>query len=399
MPIKDLCDLFHSTPPYMEKLLSGEEVSLKKEYTLSEAERICKAVRSAGAECKMVAIQEQPLAVVDDSGSSELSITEFIVSCPSCNRDCDSKEDSCPHCGYILTKEGDSQFSFSITDHGYEGEGLLDTDVAPLEMAHMNSIKSFVGPNAEYYASKFPLFNSVKHPKFRLSWHWPALVAFFFWALYRKLWLAAGINLAGIVLFFVFPQLAPIGWIYTLIWPAIANYIYFLHVAKHVKQSPEHLSQPEKEERLARIGGTSRTAVVCSILVVFALSFAAQKLLLNALNTYDERYGYGENSNIQVRGDGSILDLEGVKDDKVLRTSDALIVLSNALKVVIASGNQTVIDKTIENLVFRSENEEILDAWGVPILIERKDRTVVLLSAGPDKRVRNLDDIKQIVPF
>jgi len=394
--IKDLCDLFHSTPTYMEKLLSGEEVALKKEYSLAEAERVCKAVRSAGAECKMVAVQEKPLEVVDDAQPSELSITEFVVSCPSCSRDCDSKEDCCPHCGYVLTKDGDSQFSFSITDHGYEGEGLRETEAAPLEMAHLSAIKRFVGPNADYYARKFPLFNSVRHPKFRLSWHWPSLFVFFFWALYRKLWLAAAINLAGIVLLFVFPQLSPFGLVYLLIWPAIANYIYFLHVSKHVKESPEHLSQHEKEERLARIGGTSKAAVIGGVLVVFILSLAARSLLLSS---YEDKYGYGANPNQQIRGDGTVLDLDSISDSKIARTSSALIVLSNALKVVIVGGNQTVIDKTIENLAFRSENEEIRDAWDVPILIERKDRTVVLLSAGPDGRLHSLDDIKQIVPF
>ncbi len=394
--INDLCELFHSTPSYMEKLLSGEEVALKKEYTVTEAERVCKAVRAAGAECKMVAVQAQPLEVVEDEVPSELSVTEFVVSCPSCSRDCDSKEDNCPHCGFILTREGDSQFSFSVTDHGYEGEGLREIDATPLEMAHMSSMKRFIGPNADYYARKFPLFNSVRHPKFRLSWHWPALFVFFYWALYRKLWVAAGINLAGIVLLFVFPALSAIGLIYVLIWPAIANYIYFLHVSKHVRESPEHLSQPEKDERLAGIGGTSKAAVVGGILVIFILSLAARTLLLNA---YEDKYGYGANPNQQIRGDGTVLNIESISDAKIARTSSALIVLSNALKVVIAGGNQTVVEKTIENLVFRSENEEIRDAWDVPILIQRSERTVELLSAGPDRRHRTLDDIKQIIPF
>ncbi|MBX2867876.1 MAG: DUF2628 domain-containing protein [Acidiferrobacterales bacterium] len=395
--IQDLCQLFHSKPSYMEKLLAGTEVALKKEYSRPEAEKICRAIRTAGAECKMVAIEEQRLEVVDDNSSlSGLSITEFVVNCPSCNKDCDSTADSCHHCGYQFGREEDSQFSFSVHEYGEGAIKLPEIDEAPLEMAHMGSMKKFIGPNAAYYEKKFPLFNSVKHPKFRLSWHWPALFVFFYWALYRKLWAYAAINLAGIALLFAFTQPSPLWLVYSLVWPAAANFLYFIHVARHVRSVPEGISQYEKEDLLERKGGVSKAAVAGGVIAIFVLSVAARTLLLNM---YEERFGYASNPNQQMRGDGTVLNVEQVSDKKIARTSSALIVLANALKVVVAGGNEKIIESTIENLVFRSENEEILDAWEKPILISKKDRTVVLLSGGPDGKPRNLDDIIQIVPY
>ena len=398
--IQDLSELFHSKPSYMEKLLSGQEVPLKREYPAGEAQTVCKAVRAAGAECKVVAIEEQKLEVIDDPDSlvEGLSVAEFIISCPSCLKDMDRALSSCPHCGYEITHAGggDSEFSYSVHDYGQAELPTYDDE--PLEMAHMASMKRFVGPNAEYYEKKFPLFNSVKHPRFRLSWHWPALfgVVFFFWALYRKQWILAAVNYVGTGLLVYYTTPSPLWLAWILFWPVTANYFYFLHVARHIRKMDDDMSKEEKEAYLDAKGGTSKLAMAAGIVFIFAISIAFNSILLSI---YENRFGDGSTANQQLRGDGTILVNTGAKNSKLSKTSSALIVLSNALKVVIASGNETVINTTIDRLIQSAENEEIRDAWGNNISIERDKHRVVLLSPGPDGKSKTDDDILQMVLF
>ena len=51
--IEQLALLFHSRPETMEKLLQGRAVPLTRPYQRAQAEKICRAIHAAGAECRM----------------------------------------------------------------------------------------------------------------------------------------------------------------------------------------------------------------------------------------------------------------------------------------------------------------------------------------------------------
>ena len=387
--IRSLCDLFHSRPSYIEKLLTGKEISLKKEYSKSEAEKVCLAIRTAGAQCKLVAIKQQELAVLDDDFStlSGLSLSGFggDMVCPSCQQEVDSNWEKCEYCGYtFVRKEADSGFSFGTLDESrLSSEKPENDDRVP--MPHRADIVRFIGPNADYYVDKFEEMGSYRSPRFKWSWHWPAFFAFLLWALYRKMWAVAGLNLVGNILLGLLTN-SGILWIgFALIWPLCANYLYYRHVGNHIKRLDPEQSSEEKADYLTRAGGVSRVALLGGFGLLFVLTLISGQLIATRmLDTYYEEHGVGAGAADQLRGDGSILQDVGDKNSKLARTSKALNVLANGLRVVIAAGNAEVIDNTLASLISKSENEEIKDAWGNAIVITKDSVRVVLLSPGPD---------------
>ena len=406
--IRELCELFHSRPSTMEKLLGGEEVPLKKEYPRDKAEKICRAIRQAGAQCKMVPVQEQELAIVEDDYSylSGLSMTEYghAIICPGCERECDSEWDSCQYCGYkFVRREQDSGFSFGTTDADEPPpETQAVNESQPRESMRMQVIR-FIGPNADDYAQKFSSFGTIRNPKFQLSWHWPAFFFFFFWALYRKMWLWAGLNVLGAV-FLVFLTPLTIVWlIYSLFWPLVANYLYFRHIAHHMRVARARYSGEEREEYLAKKGGVSKNAVWIGLAASFAFSaFSSNMTVSHLMSRYEEQFGdsIGSAPHLeQIRGDGSIM--EAIVDEKseLAQTSRMLNTMATKLKLVIAAGNDELINQSIDGLVASSENEEILDAWGNPFVVNRESNRVVFVSPGPDGAVKTDDDVLQMVNY
>ncbi len=404
--IRELCELFHSRPSTMEKLLGGEEVPLKKEYPRDKAEKICQAIRKAGAQCKMVPVKEHELAIVEDEYSylSGLSVNdENAITCPSCGRECDSTWDDCQYCGYsFVRREQDSGFSF----------GTQDDDVAPpKEEAEIpqprastrTQVIRFIGPNADHYAQLFARFGSIKQPKFQISWNWPAFFFFFFWALYRKMWLWAAINVIGALFLIFLTPLTAVWMVYSFVWPLTANYLYFRHIAHHMRVARARYAGEERDEYLASKGGVSKNALWIGLVASFALSAFSSNMMVNhLLSRYEEQFGSATDGSPyldQMRGDGSIMDRVGDDKSELAQTSRMLNTMANRFKLVVAAGNEALINQTIDGLITNSENEEIRDAWGGPIVVDRESNRVVFVSPGPDGRVKTDDDILQMVNY
>jgi len=402
--IRALCDLFHSRPSYIEKLLAGKEISLKKEYTKSEAEKVCLAIRTAGAQCKLVAIQQQELAVLDDDFStlSGLSLSGFggDMVCPSCQQEVDSSWESCQYCGYkFVRKEADSGFSFGTIDESKiaSEKGEVDDRVP---MPHRNDIVRFIGPNADYYIDKFEEMGSYRHPRFKFSWHWPAFFAFLLWALYRKMWAAAALNIGANILLGLLtrPSLLWIG--FALIWPICANYLYYRHVGSHIKKLDSEQTDEEKNDFLVNRGGVNKIALFAGVGLLFAITLlSSQMIATQMLEQYYEQHGSGSGEGDQLRGDGTVLQNVGDENSSLARTSKVLNVLANGLRVVIAAGNNEATENTIDSLISKSENEEIRDAWGNALVITREAGRVILLSPGPDGEIKNDDDVLQMINY
>ena len=406
--IRELCELFHSRPSRMERLLKGKEVHLKKEYTRTEAEKICRAVRAAGSGVKMVPIQQQALEVLDDEYStlSGLSLNEGSagIPCPGCHQECDPDWESCHHCGQVLVrKEADSGFSFGVDDGASTFTELPKDETTPRDPARPSSksyLARFLGPNADHYLGKFKPMGSVRNPKFRFSWHWPALFVFFFWALYRKMWLWAGVNYVCTLLLVIFTTPSPLWLGFSLIWPLSANYLYYRHAAGQVKKARAIEDDEASQQYLLKKGGVSKLAMWIGIGVTFVASMITSNMMATQLlKAYNEQFGGESGLAVQMRGDGSVLNKTGAANSELARTSKSLNVIATGLKVVVGSGNEELINKTIENLVLKSENEEIRDAWGYPIRVERQAGRVVISSPGPDGYELSDDDVIQTVDY
>lgn len=405
--IRELCELFHSRPSTMEKLLAGNEVPLKKEYPRDRAEKICRAIRNAGAQCKMVPVKEHELAVVEDDYSylSGLSMNDHdhAIICAGCGRECDSDWDSCQYCGYnFVRREQDSGFSFGTQD----ADDVPPPESEPepvLRTSTRKQVIGFIGPNADHYAQQFSRFGTIRNPKFQLSWHWPAFFFFFFWALYRKMWLWAAVNVVG-ALFLVFLVPQTLVWMaYSLLWPLCANYLYFRHIIHHFRVARARFSGEEREMYLAGKGGVSRNALWIGLVASFALSAYSSNMMVSHLMTrYEEQFGGpvgGAPHLEQMRGDGSVMEAVGDEDSELAQVSKMLNTMATRLKLVVAAGNEDLVRQTIDGLISNSENEEIVDPWGNPIEVDRESNRVVFLSPGPDGRPKTDDDVLQMVDY
>ncbi len=409
--IRKLSTLFHSKPSYMEKLLNGQAVALKKQYGRTEAEKICRAVRNAGAQCKLKLIQQPKLALVEEELHSQ-SNTEQIsgIICPHCHEECDSDCQSCDNCGYsFVRKEADSGFSYSVGDEeGTVNESSDDESVEEeysesrekLKRSRTTEIVRFIGPNANYYIARFRKLGTIRHPKFRVSWHWPALFAFFFWALYRKMWFWAIANQVSTMLLMSLTRPSLLWVVFGLVWPLCANYLYFRHTARHVMRlSPEDTAE-QKQDYLIKKGGVSKLALWAGIGLTITISmFASNRIATEFLQAYNDQYGTSQNGISQMRGDGSLLTDIGVADSQLAKTSKALGALATSVKVIIGAGNEAVISSTLASLMQKSDAEKILDAWGNPIFIEQEPGRLVFVSMGADGVEKTNDDILQIVNY
>lgn len=107
----------------------------------------------------------------------------------------------------------------------------------------------FVVENPGYYALKFQNF-SILPSSFHPSWHWPAFFATFWWFLYRKMYLWAGLSFVT----YCIPYVNLISWV---AWPIFANHLYFQHVRKKVMELKAYQGENYRQY-LGFIGGVNR---------------------------------------------------------------------------------------------------------------------------------------------
>jgi hypothetical protein len=241
---------------------------------------------------------------------------------------------------------------------------------------------------------------SVAKPKFRPTWHWPALFVFPFWALYRKLWLWAGIYYLGSMAVVMLGGSTLLLLIYTVAWPLTANFIYYLHASKQVRFLGTDYEPAQRKQILVKKGGVSKIALWLGVAVSIVLSsYMMGSIRDSMLEAYDEQFGGGADRSTLVYGDGQPI-LESIDTGTALAaTVERVSELTDALKIVIASGNQDTLDRTMESLKSQSGNQELSDGWDNPIAVSRQADAVELRSPGADGELQTGDDIIQTIPF
>ena len=386
-----LARLFNSTSRRMESLLKGKEVVMKKEYSEDEAVKICSAIREAGVACKIEKIEEVELAIVDDgflpeSASTKKSkpakktkIDSQLTShvCPNCNKKLSVHLSVCKFCGFTVANPFDSLNSGQGDLYDPEMDDYQE-EAAP-KSAQQIGLMHFVQENADFYREKFAKFGSLRKPKFAPTWNWPAFFIFFLWAMYRKLWLWAGINFLGsfVILFATPPFLIQLAWL--LGWPLAANYLYYRHCLKHVAT--------DGSANLAK-GGVSRIGVWVGIGILFAASMLFANSMVAKLNSI---YVQQSETSIIERGDGSaVVDLEQMNDTEK-RTLTMMGVLSASITLFAekVKGDKSNMDIYLQQIA----KKDIADAWKTKMKVSFSNNRILLQSAGPDKLFDNADDI------
>ena len=342
--IDELVELFNSKHETMGKLLQGKPTPLTKIYSKVEAEKVCQTICQTGAEC-------------------------FIEKIARSSSSTDKQDDATDS-----TEQLHSQFS-----------------------KKERSVMDYVAVNSDYYAKQFAKFGDIDNPRFAISWHWPAFFVFFFWAIYRKLWQWAGVYFVGnaLLLLMVDWIIAYIMWL--LLWPLVANYLYFLHVRKRVVVGSGKPNQS---------GGTNRRGVLVTLMAMFMLSWVlsapiTEHLLQRSLLQLGSEL---EKIGPLQRGDGSrIDDLTGI-DTQSGVTVARLGLSALKLKWLLLNngGNDRVNgsmtqSQIIENFAHDFARTQTQDAWGRLIEMRQNADSVVIISAGVDGVFDNADDLLQYI--
>ena len=362
-----LADLFRSQISTMEHLLKGIATPLKKHYDKEQAQIICANIRKVGAQCTI----EEVASVAAESG--------------------------------IKNEINDSDTTTSSTA---PSAGYADNSRQSSNSKHQTLLMQFVNNNTDYYQhqfSKFVIGDGSRYDKettrsaFKITWHWPAFFCFFFWALYRKMWLWAAINMIGGVWLMLWISSAVVSLCWLLAWPVLANYLYFLMANTAAERAMEN---PQIAQHYVDKGGVSKAAVWGGIIVVLISTI----LVSNYVTTrFMDKYGEQiqdvlPGSGSQIRGTG--LSFEVVdSESKLARTSLILSALATSLKILLLRDNEqaqpTQTQLVIETFINHLNADYISDGWGGKIRVEQQVDRYALISAGPDQVFKTADDVIQ----
>ena len=385
--VEALAVLFNSQRDTMEQLLRGKPVPLTKRYEREQADKICHAIRQAGAECAVEEIRA-PEASVAEAAEAEEGASATATDATEPPPD-DAPEDE------------------AAASAAREEASEETPEETPEEAAKQAAVARFVEVNTGYYLRQFAKFGGAERCAFALSWHWPAFLAFFFWAVHRKLWLWAGAHLFGSLILLLAFQPGIVYLIWALVWPLTANYLYCRRVRDCVFGDPDAPRRtdfsPGADLDSMIHGGVSRVAVALAVLLMFVLSLALNSPLSERVLQYSERGGGGSllpgpPPGSQQRGDGSSIEDGAALTPRVATTVTLLNGLAAALKL--AASDITPGDRQQALSVFRQvvARAKVKDAWGTAIAIQEDAAgQVALVSAGPDGRFDSDDDILQYV--
>jgi len=399
--LRALARLFHSTPQAMQRLLAGKPVALTKAYSRAQAETICRAIRAAGAACRMEAIE----AGGEFPGGEFHEVDEAAA--PGARAD--AKENA-----------GSETIDDAQDEPADDAESAARA--APDAVERQAALLHFVGVNIVYYQRQFAKFGGIDRPKFALSWHWPAFFAFFLWAAYRKLWQWAAAHLLGGLFLVLTFDPGPVYLAWAALWPLIANYLYYRHACRRLFSEggvlddemyagADGAAELDRDAFLAaaeEAGVVSRAAVAAGMLLVLLSSMAfnhliTERVLQRAGTTGTTGIGGGSEllpgGAALQRGDGATID-KAALSPRATRTVATLNIIATAMKA--AASSQALDDPELALTVVRRivEQKRFADGWGTAIAVRRDaSGQVALMSAGPDRAPGTADDILRYIDF
>jgi hypothetical protein len=188
-------------------------------------------------------------------------------------------------------------------------------------------VRAAIQKNIDYYLPRMQRY--AKGERTFPSWHWPALFASVFWALYRKSWAAALFFVAiGVVLkvvqsvvepaiepgflrdFAVILLPAAMGWVLP---PLFANGFYYRKVRKIVAKA--QADAPDPEAQLAYVAAKGGTSTAWAV-VPLAVLFLAGVLAGIAVPAYQDYVARGK----VVEAIAAVKPIQGEFEEAVART-------------------------------------------------------------------------------
>ncbi len=398
--LEGLAGLFNSTAAAMERVLQGHPTPLKKEYSESQATELCRKIERIGAQCEIreirieKTVEEIVEGVVEEAEEvAEETVgrkMEIIHEEHSEREDHPEREDR--------SEKADSAEREDHPERAGRSEGEDSSGSREYEEVQ-GLLMGFVYVNTDYYRRQFARFGDPARPSFRLSWHWPAFFFFFFWALYRKMWLVATFYLIVGTSVTLMATGSP-GSIFSLFWlffwPCVANWLYYRKAVFGVHRAMEH---PEMKSDYMSGGGVSKGMVWVGVVIMIVLSvWMGNHVARQFVEEYGEEIaGVLPGSGTQVTRDGAVVNVTPQSGAGLVESSLTLSYLATTLKLLIVTKGNTDNNAAVTGFIEKLNQGEYTDGWGNEILVTQEVDRYVLFSAGPDQTYGTGDDILQAV--
>ena len=411
--------LFSISTPKAIELVKGNPVELKKHYDLEQARSIQESILDCGVNCSIQKVTELDPGESNEDHLSTSSQREAVAEDESHYqvRVDDAVDRSQP------VSEPEKRSEYSPQDEPYDKEEVHSTEAdgdqyddreARSDTKHdgdFDAVEVFIGPNSRYYLNRFSQLRGAGARLLSLfSWHWPAFICFYHWAMYRKLWKWAAINFAGWLLLVANASSILVYGIWIIFWTGLANFLYWRRVrtyASNFSSSNEDDPaptladglQPFGRDDLERVGGVSRLGLIFGFL--FSLFLFSQ--MMNQVGmVFMERYG-DEISDVLpgsgslTRGDGMVIDSISQSEEALSKTASTLGVLATSIKLYMISAQKSSDPSMVSQFVSKLSGQSMKDGWGKIVKFHDNGDHFMIISSGPDGEFFNNDDVRQRV--
>ncbi len=422
-----LIRLFNLPTTQAHALLSGTKTVLNHEYSAEDALDLQSKLNQVGIETTIQKIEDIPEFVPIDNnmnskpssarpekGSEPFNSNIILMTCPACKHK-QEPADKCSHCGIDF-----ELYNAGVVQNKNRNSALLDQwqDPEELEESPEHQLDKlllfFVGKKGAEYFEIFKKFKdkASPKPKFKLSWNSAALF-FPYWALYRRFWLGA---IVSSITWFLIPlfliifssyDILPhfflyLGWIIfalnIIIWPFIANYLYYLLARRNigflVKNAPAHTI----ENDVIAVGGTDPSTVFAGIafsLVFILFTWAVVDSLVDkntilsvSKRTHNPIYDNSDPFSTPMKE-------QAETEKKIVKTKVKLRAAKSAINAwliqhktkEISSFKEVILDLELTPRHFQ-------DGWGNEMQFKPMETGFEMVSAGADQLFGSADDLR-----
>lgn len=363
----------------------------KKLLTSDDAHQLTLRLGEIGVETEIETLAPQLELETQEQESARTAAQKI---CPKCGHLIEKLVHACPACGVVFAKlvhaqDDDHHDHDHDIGHGHHTD--RDSDRGP---SLAESVGDYIGPNAQHYLQKFRRFGSLANGSFSITWHWPAFLFGFLWALYRKLWFwGAFLLLGGTYTAYLAPPAAIVLW---LTWALSANYIYYHHTTRRTREITIRHGL-RASPHLIKEGGISRIGVVGGMVAMVALPITFQEFLLNRASVL---MGRDVVVHIGTAQDNQPISPEAMSDLKVAAATLQMNLLVRDIDTWRERHPGEIASASLEDIAKDDQwnGQRLSDPWGSPYRLSSASGQLKLVSAGSDRRRNTSDDLHLPLP-
>lgn len=299
-------------------------------------------------------------------------------------------------------------------------EDWLDEDEVPTEQYHLNL---FMGMRSGHLADACARMVLGRRTRFKLTWAGGAVISPFLWAMHRKMW-------AWGIIIFVVEILLPVVLITLgtkeavsdkvtllglgvmvanrLFWPAILKSLYCRHARLTIAQMHRMAPTYASDIDIAARGGTSKTSVFVGVVMAIVMSLLAWSIVdtlygkfVGSGPIFDTRVNLPSSATPPPQAPGTAASVQDellANENRWVSTRNKLRVLGQKVNAWLGDRGRTLdpeaLDITQISGALSLDPQATIDGWGGEISFESDGKGYRLISAGPDGKFGNTDDVE-----